>query len=193
MKSIYNPPSNYCLAANDDFGGGATSVIKLSAYVRRVNQYPDEVFSGELPPSQRATLFEEVAEKALQREISKHSQGEITLQTLGMFKSRLRAKLLPYFHGFLVTSIGYEQIAEFVNYLHQASIKPVTIKQYLGLLKRILTLALEQELIYKIPLFPKIKAKSKLSRKSRTKVPGKKFNGGEGNDTVPHCLTQWVR
>ncbi len=161
MKCIYNPPSNYCFAANDDFGGGSASVIQLpTPHTRQVNQQPHVMVSGGTALPHRPTLFEEVAEKALEREISKHSQGEITRQTLGMFKSRLKAKLLPYFRGFLVASIGYEQIAEFVNYLHRASIKPVTIKQYLGLLKRILSLALEQELIYKIPLFPKIKAKS---------------------------------
>jgi len=77
-----------------------------------------------------------------------------------MFKSRLNSRLIPYFGEAEIGKIGYEQVADFINYLHQHKIKPVTIKQYLGLLKRILMLALEAELIYKLPLFPKIKAKS---------------------------------
>ncbi|WP_231970503.1 phage integrase SAM-like domain-containing protein [Polynucleobacter necessarius] len=104
--------------------------------------------------------FHRIAFKALKREISKYAQGEITKQTLGMFKSRLNSRLIPCFGELEIGKIGYEQIADFVSYLHDHGIKPVTIKQYLGLLKRILTVALEAELIYKIPLFPKIKAKS---------------------------------
>ncbi|QWE18797.1 phage integrase SAM-like domain-containing protein [Polynucleobacter corsicus] len=164
MKCIYNPPPNNHLAANDEFIWGSEHSLNLSPIQsNRVAQWPKVGFERASLPSNKPpqqVFFEDVADKALQREISKHVQGETTLQTLGMFKSRLRAKLLPYFHGCLITKIGYEQIAEFVNYLHQAKIRPVTIKQYLGLLKRILTLALEQELIYKIPLFPKMRAKS---------------------------------
>jgi hypothetical protein len=152
------------LAANDDFMWVSTHSLNLSVIqLRPLVQRPEIVVGGVSSPSNKPpqlVLFDNVADKALQREVSKHLQGEITLQTLGMFKSRLRAKLLPHFHGCLINAIGYEQIAQFVNYLYQAKIRPVTIKQYLGLLKRILTLALELELIYKIPLFPKMRAKS---------------------------------
>lgn len=152
------------MAANDDFMWVSTHSLNLSVIqLRPLVQRPEIVVGGVSSPSNKPpqlVLFDNVADKALQREVSKHLQGEITLQTLGMFKSRLRAKLLPYFHGCLINAIGYEQIAQFVNYLYQAKIRPVTIKQYLGLLKRILTLALELELIYKIPLFPKMRAKS---------------------------------
>jgi hypothetical protein len=44
--------------------------------------------------------------------------------------------------------------------LQDQHIKPITIKQYLGLLKRILLIALEEGAIYKIPNFPKLKTKS---------------------------------
>jgi len=77
-----------------------------------------------------------------------------------MFISRLQARIIPYFGRQFVKDVDYEEITRFINYLYEHHIKPVTIKQYLGLLKRILTLALEKELIPKIPLFPKIKAKS---------------------------------
>lgn len=160
MTCIYNPPLNYYFAANDDFVGGPPNKIELLSAHLRPTPRADLLETRESEASTQLALFEMIAEKSLQREISRYSQGEITYQTLGMFKSRLKAKILPYFNGFLIPNIGYEQIAEFVTYLHRADIKPVTIKQYLGLLKRILSLALEQELIYKIPLFPKIKAKS---------------------------------
>jgi hypothetical protein len=104
--------------------------------------------------------FSNLAEKAFERELSKHIAGDITKQTLGMFRSRLNARLLPYFKDYLIADICYEEVVGFINYLHEHHVKPVTIKQYLGLLRRILMLALEKELILKIPLFPKIKAKS---------------------------------
>ena len=77
-----------------------------------------------------------------------------------MFKSRLQARLIPYFGESLIIDIRYEGVVGFINYLYEHDVKPVTIKQYLGLLRRILMLALEKELIPKVPLFPKIKAKS---------------------------------
>lgn len=158
MICIYTPPPNYWVAANDDEIGGMGHVVQISInhtkQVECLGAGPDE------SNNDGAVKFHKIALKALQREVSKHSQGDITHQTLGMFKSRLNSRLIPYFGEVDIKKIGYEQIADFVNYLHQHDIKPVTIKQYLGLLKRILTVALEAELIYKIPLFPKIKAKS---------------------------------
>jgi hypothetical protein len=160
MACIFNPPSNYYFAANDDYFVRPAYALESTSPKSGSNTHTHLIRAGESSAHKESTLFEVIAKKILEREVSKFSQGEITLQTLGMFKSRLNSKLLPYFHGYSIASIGYEQIAEFVTYLHRADIKPVTIKQYLGLLKRILSLALEQELIYKIPLFPKIKAKS---------------------------------
>jgi len=158
MECIYNLPPNYWVAANDDKISGVGHVVQISSKHSKSVQI---LCSGPNEPSIGEThQFHKIALKALQREISKHSQGDITHQTLGMFKSRLNSRLIPYFGDLEINKIGYEQVANFVNYLHQHDIKPVTIKQYLGLLKRILMVALEEELIYKLPLFPKIKAKS---------------------------------
>jgi hypothetical protein len=158
MKCICNLPPNYWVAANDDNIGGMDHVVQISSN--------NSIQTGTLdagpiaPDDDEIVKFHRIAFKALKREISKCAQGDITKQTLGMFKSRLNSRLIPYFGEVEIGKIGYEQVADFVSYLHDHGIKPVTIKQYLGLLKRILTVALEDELIYKIPLFPKIKAKS---------------------------------
>jgi hypothetical protein len=104
--------------------------------------------------------FHYFANKALLLEHQKCFQGDITKQTLGMFISRLRAQLGPYFDKTHIGSIQIKQIAEFILYLQSQAIKPVTIKQYLGLLKRILQIALDEGAIYKLPTFPKLKTKS---------------------------------
>jgi hypothetical protein len=104
--------------------------------------------------------FRYFANKALLLEHQKCFQGDITKQTLGMFISRLRAQLGPYFDKTHIGSIQIKQIAEFILHLQDQSIKPITIKQYLGLLKRILQIALDEGAIYKLPSFPKLKTKS---------------------------------
>ena len=104
--------------------------------------------------------FNYFSSKALLIEHQKCFQGDITKQTLGMFISRLRAQLDPYFDRTHIGSIQIKQIAEFILHLQEQSIKPITIKQYLGLLKRILQIALDDGAIYKLPTFPKLKTKS---------------------------------
>jgi hypothetical protein len=104
--------------------------------------------------------FHYFANKALLVEHQKCFQGAITKQTLGMFISRLRAQLGPYFNQTHIGSIQIKQISEFILHLQDQSIKPITIKQYLGLLKRILQIALDNGAIYKLPTYPKLKTKS---------------------------------
>jgi hypothetical protein len=104
--------------------------------------------------------FHYFANKALLLEHQKCFQGDITKQTLGMFISRLRAQLGPYFDQTHIGSIQIKQISEFILHLQDQCIKPITIKQYLGLLKRILQIALDDGAVYKLPTFPKLKTKS---------------------------------
>jgi len=104
--------------------------------------------------------FNHFSNKALLIEHQKCFQGDITKQTLGMFISRLRAQLNPYFNRVHIGSIQIKQISEFILHLQNQAIKPITIKQYLGLLKRILQIALDDGAIYKQPTFPKLKTKS---------------------------------
>lgn len=147
-------PPNYHEAANDDLISPSTFAVDIDKNGIQLNEHT----GGSTKES--SIQFQEIADIALNREIAKCIQEDISKQSLGMFKSRLNSQLLPYFGRTKIDQITYEQIANFVNHLHLSDIKPVTIKQYLGLLKRVLNIALEQELIYKIPLFPKIRAKS---------------------------------
>lgn len=158
MKCICIPITEIGVAANDP---GKTSVFTVNgASIAFPGVLP--IIKNDCSDYKNLDLgkFSNLAKTALERELQKHISGDITKQTLGMFKSRLNARLLPFFEEFLVKDINYEEIVGFINYLYAHNVKPVTIKQYLGLLRRILMLALEKELIFKIPLFPKIKAKS---------------------------------
>jgi hypothetical protein len=158
MISIYDGLPLKCIAANDDcMGRGADAVnTQQQKWTHSSHSTPLQKFNTK----NSEFTFNDVAKIALEREVTKCAQGEITKQTFGMFQSRLRSKILPFFQDKLISDIDYGAVAEFINYLHENYIKPITIKQYLGLLRRILNVALEREWIYKIPLFPKIKAKS---------------------------------
>lgn len=158
MISIYDRLPLKSIAANDDCIGEGARAINIRQEKWGHGTRP--IALQKIIAKDKEFIFDDVAKVALEREIAKCAQGEITQQTLGMFKSRLKAKILPYFQGIPISAIDYGAVAKFINYLHENDIKPITIKQYLGLLKRILTIALEREWIYKIPLFPKIKAKS---------------------------------
>lgn len=159
MISIYLHPHTKFIAANDDCMGGGVNSLNIEYSVDKPTEAPSKPLS-EFRVDRNPIIFDEAAKIALTREVTKCSQGEITTQTLGMFQSRLKSKLIPYFGGRNIAEIDYGAVAQFINFLHSNDIKPITIKQYLGLLKRILQIALELEWIYKIPLFPKIKAKS---------------------------------
>ena len=104
--------------------------------------------------------FDHFACEALVIERHKYSQGEITKQTLGMFISRLKSQILPFFGRMRIDLLQIKQITEFIRHLENQSIQAITIKQYLGLLKRIIQIALDEERIYKLPSFPKLKTKS---------------------------------
>lgn len=106
------------------------------------------------------TSFASLANKAHHLEAQKHRQKQITTQTLAMFVSRLRSQLLPFFGADQIQQIDQKRISEFVTHLQKAEIKAITIKQYLGLLKRILSIALDDKAIYRLPIFPKLKIKN---------------------------------
>lgn len=96
----------------------------------------------------------------LAKEEQKYRLGEITSQTLRMLHSRLNANLGPYFGDMNLGQISSKDILGFIEHLDKQSIKPITIRQYLGLLKRILTLGVLEGWMENLPVFPKVRGKS---------------------------------
>ena len=144
-------------AANDACLMDQSVSAKVLPYILETPPKIEQFRAISGPDQHHFTYF---SKKALLLEHQKCFQGDITKQTLGMFISRLRAQLDPYFDGTHIGSIQIKQIAEFILHLQDQAIKPITIKQYLGLLKRILHIALDDGAIYKLPSFPKLKTKS---------------------------------
>lgn len=109
------------------------------------------------------------------RESNKFKCGEISHQTLKMTFSRIDSKIVIFFGNFIdINQINSDTVSEFIFFLARTGIKPITIKQYLGLLKRILSYAVAENFIDSLPIFPKTKGKSlpraSLSREQYRKV-----------------------
>lgn len=124
----------------------------------------DKNFQAHLPFTQSTKNneinFSVLTNIAIQKETRKQELGEITIQTLNMFTSRVNSNLLSYFGKKPIEHIFSKDILSFVEFLNGKGIKPITIKQYIGLLKRILSLAVLEGYLESLPVFPKIKSKS---------------------------------
>lgn len=144
---IYESPTNPSpAAANGRWQACATTFTKAK-YVN---------FSG----IDSSSTFIYFAKKSLLNEQRRCLQGAITNQTLGMYRSRVNSQLIPYFGDLHISLINSKKINEFIDHLFHQSIKAITIKQYLGILKRILLMALDLDAINRIPSFPKLLTKS---------------------------------
>ena len=106
------------------------------------------------------STFDVLVELMLLKESQRLSSKEITEQTFEMLRCRLNGHVLAFFSGLHASDINHRKIREFINYLQDQEIGAVTINQYLGLLKRVLTLAVLEEDIENVPVFPKLRSKS---------------------------------
>lgn len=104
--------------------------------------------------------FDALVALMLVKEEQRLGNREITAQTFEMLRCRLNGHILAFFSGQHANEINHRKIGEFITYLQDQEIGAVTINQYLGLLKRILTLAVLEEGIDNVPVFPKLRSKS---------------------------------
>jgi integrase len=108
----------------------------------------------------QAIKFLDLLNVSIEKEKQKEKLGEISSQTFRMFCSRVNSNISAYFASYFITDISSKEILGFIEHLSAQSIKSITIKQYLGLLKRILTIAVLEGWLEGLPVFPKIRAKS---------------------------------
>lgn len=86
--------------------------------------------------------------------------GISSSQSIRILESRLNKWIIPYFNNKSIQEIGFCEISEFVNLLKTNHYKTPTISQYLNVLKQLFKIAIRNDLIFKIPEFPKFKQKS---------------------------------
>lgn len=148
---------NYLIAANDSNLLGVEKhdyefIESLSAKQASI-RFPRENLNN-------SRVFDDLIGLMVQKEQQRLVSKEITGQTFEMLKCRFNGHLLAFFSGLLARDIHSRKIAEFIAYLQTQGIGSVTINQYLGLLKRVLSLAVLEDEIENVPIFPKLKSRS---------------------------------
>ncbi|WVN42033.1 phage integrase SAM-like domain-containing protein [beta proteobacterium MWH-UniP1] len=103
---------------------------------------------------------EEVAALLFDSEAARLKRDEITKQSYVMLTCRIRKQVLPFFRNVAVEDIDYTQVAKFLAHLSQHDYRPMTIKQYMSALRRVLTCAHDHGWVERLPKFPQLKIHS---------------------------------
>ncbi len=104
--------------------------------------------------------FREVAEIAILNEQLRAKSGDLATMSSKNFEYRVRATLLPLFGNKIINEIFFKEITELQFTLISRDLSPISISQYFQDLKKILKLAYANDLIHRIPQFPRIKKTS---------------------------------
>lgn len=110
--------------------------------------------------AQDDTLFATLAERMLHAEQQRVARSELASQSLAVMQSRVRKHLIPYFGLRDIGGINHDDIERFIAHLSIRNVGSITLSQYLQSLRKIFAYALANDLIRKIPSFPKIKLSS---------------------------------
>ncbi len=105
----------------------------------------------------RSTQFVDIAEKVIAFEHQRQLFGEISETTFKNFRYRVIGCLSPMFGHREIKEINQKDIYHLITTLSDRQLGSISISQHLQSLKKILHYALENELIYRLPLFPKIR------------------------------------
>jgi site-specific recombinase XerD len=105
-------------------------------------------------------IFKDICDKLLVKEAVRVQRREFASRSLVMLKSRLSRHVLPFFGVRIIDQINHADIEEFLTYLYEFNLSDITINQYFNALRKVLTHALELNLISKLPRFPKLKLDS---------------------------------
>ena len=79
-------------------------------------------------------------------------------------ESRFRNDLLPFFGEQDITTITNAQISKFLERLRKRNLSPATQKHFLVVLSKIMRFAIENDLMMRMPTFPKVSGRLKTSQ-----------------------------
>ena len=101
-----------------------------------------------------------VVELLVQNEAGRMARSEITRQCYLMTRSRSQGEIARFFKRTAVERIDRVGIERFIAHLSQREICASTVKAYMVVLKKVLTTALHQEWIDRLPTFPQVKTQA---------------------------------
>lgn len=105
-------------------------------------------------------LFPSVADKAIEIERGRMMRGELSIQSFKALRNRLNKQIKPYFWSKDIRTLGHDDLSAFVDALVKRKVSSITINQYLQSIRLAFKFALINNLITRIPPFPKIRLSS---------------------------------
>ena len=112
-----------------------------------------------LLPIGSSPSFERCALEFIKEQQELIDRGERS-KSLGFHdRQKLNKDILPYFRGFDIKDITYKHLNNFLNKINERNLKPASLKIHIILIHKIMMYALRENIIDKVPAFPKIKMK----------------------------------
>lgn len=112
-----------------------------------------------LLPLGSSPSFERVSRELLIEQEQLIERGERSSKLNVNDKQKLEKDILPYFKGMNVKDVTFKHLDNYITTLRQRNLKPPTINNHLSLIHKILTLSQRENLIDRLPTFPKVKRK----------------------------------
>jgi hypothetical protein len=112
------------------------------------------------PEASPAYQFETLAERVILLEQERVSRGELAQMTFKNNTSRLRQYWMPLLGGRPIQKITHYDMAQAVNTLARRGISSISLNQYLQSLRAVFKFAYAEQVVSKIPTFPKVKKES---------------------------------
>jgi len=101
-----------------------------------------------------------VGEMLIAKEQARANRQEIAQLNVKVTSALLRKHVIPYFKKVPIEKITSANINSFYNYLSNLHLSTISISQYLTIVKKSLTIALENQWIDVLPHFPNVKKTS---------------------------------
>jgi len=101
-----------------------------------------------------ASAYDTLLNSLLASERAKLGRGELTQITYDNMVYRFDKKITPFFSGWDITEINYQQVSEFLNQISEDDLTSSTISAYVRLVRKLLQHAARQGVIMAVPEMP---------------------------------------
>lgn len=105
-------------------------------------------------------MFRTVAERAIEMERGRMMRGELAMQSFRALRNRLQKQIYPVLGKLDIRAISHQDFQQLIDSLAQRKVSSVTIAQYLQAIRLVFKHALVEQLIDRIPPFPKLRLSS---------------------------------
>lgn len=104
--------------------------------------------------------FRQVADRALESERGRMMRGELSLQSFKALRSRFANQIHPALGQRDIRSLTHDDLSQFMDGLQKRKASSITITQYLQSIRLVFKFALVNQLVDRIPPFPKVRLSS---------------------------------